>query len=120
MGTHGKIQGTIDNQTSIGTIYKNSDFGVFGTTNNISSLNLNYSNEVEVALRNEIYLGTATILCNLDNTTVKEYEIEITKLYYDNYSDNKSMIIKVTDESLISLTGGIIQGMSRLSYYSKW
>ena len=42
----------------------------------------------------------------------KEYDIEITKIYRNNNSDNKSMLIKVTDENLLNLTGGIIQGMS--------
>ena len=34
------------------------------------------------------------------------------QIYRNNNSDNKSMLIKVTDENLINLTGGIIQGMS--------
>ena len=63
-------------------------------------------------MREEIELGKATILCSLDNQTVKEYEIEITKIYRDNNYNNKSMEIKVTDEELIEKTGGIIQGMS--------
>ena len=63
-------------------------------------------------MREEIELGKAMILCSLDNQTVKEYEIEITKIYRDNNYNNKSMEIKVTDEELIEKTGGIIQGMS--------
>lgn len=108
----GKIQGSIDNQLTIGSIYSNTEFGVFGQTNNVSSLNLDYSNEMEVSLRSEVSLGYATILCDLDNTGSKEYEIEITKIYIDNYSDNKSIMIKITDEELLEKTGGIIQGMS--------
>lgn len=30
----------------------------------------------------------------------------------DNSIDNKSMVIKITDEKLLSKTGGIVQGMS--------
>ena len=51
------------------------------------------------------------ILC-IENGIRKEYDIEITKIYRNNNSDNKSMLIKVTDEKLLELTGGIIQGMS--------
>ena len=37
MGTPGKIQGTIDNQKNIGTISKNTKFGIYGKVDNISS-----------------------------------------------------------------------------------
>ena len=67
---------------------------------------------MEVATRDEIQLGKATILCSLDNKTVQEYEIEIKKIFKENNYDNKSMEIKVTDEKLLEKTGGIIQGMS--------
>ena len=67
---------------------------------------------MEVALREEIKLGKATILCSLDNEKVEEYEIEIEKIYRDNNYNNKSMQVKVTDKRLLEKTGGIIQGMS--------
>ena len=111
-GEPGKIQGSIENGQEIGEIYKNSIFGVYGRVDNLSALNLNYSNELEVALREEIKTGEASIICSLDNQTAKEYKIEIEKIYLDNNYDNKSMKIKVTDEELIQKTGGIIQGMS--------
>lgn len=111
-GNPGKIQGTVDNQKNIGTIYKNTKFGIYGKVDNLSSLNLDTSKEMEVALREEIKTGKATILCSLDNNQAQEYEIEIEKVYVDNNYDNKSMRIKVTDERLLEKTGGIIQGMS--------
>jgi stage IV sporulation protein B len=67
---------------------------------------------MDVALREEIKEGKATILCSLDGNSPKEYEIEIEKVYTENNYDNKSMKIKVTDEELLEKTGGIIQGMS--------
>lgn len=112
VGEPGKIQGTVENQQNIGTISKNSRFGIYGKVNNLASLNIDKSKEVEVALRDEIKTGKATILCSLDNQTPKEYEIEIEKIYKENNYDNKSMQIKVTDQRLIDKTGGIIQGMS--------
>lgn len=112
VGEPGKIQGTVENQQNIGTISKNSRFGIYGKVNNLASLNIDKSKEVEVALRDEIKTGKATILCSLDNQQPKEYEIEIEKIYKENNYDNKSMQIKVTDQRLIDKTGGIIQGMS--------
>ena len=37
-----------------------------------------------------------------------------------NYKDNKSMLIKITDERLLEKTGGIIQRNEWLSNNSKW
>ena len=111
-GNPGKIQGTVDEQETIGEISKNTEFGIYGTLANISNLNIDASKEMEVALRDEIQLGKATILCSLDNNKVEEYEIEIEKIYKENNYNNKSMEIKITDERLIEKTGGIIQGMS--------
>lgn len=111
-GTPGKIQGTVENQQNIGKIYKNSKFGIYGSVDNLASLKIDTSKEMEVALREEIQLGKATILCCLDNQKVEEYEIEIQKIYKENNYNNKSMQIKVTDERLLEKTGGIIQGMS--------
>ncbi|MCI8412313.1 MAG: hypothetical protein HFJ40_07840 [Clostridia bacterium] len=111
-GNPGKIQGTIENQKNIGKIYKNSRFGIYGTVDNIATLNLDTSKEMEVALREEIQTGKASIVCSLDNQKPQEYEIEIEKIYKENNYDNKSMQIKVTDKRLLEKTGGIIQGMS--------
>lgn len=112
IGTPGKIQGTIENQKNIGTISKNTKFGIYGKVDNLSSINIDKSKEMDVALRDEIKQGKATILCSLDNQIPQEYEIEIEKIFKDNNYDNKSMQIKVTDERLLNKTGGIIQGMS--------
>ena len=111
-GSPGKIQGSIDNGTEIGEIYKNSKFGVYGKVDNLSALNIDSSKELEVAMRNEIKEGDATILCSFDNKTSKEYKIQIEKIYLDNNFDNKSMKIRIKDDELIEKTGGIVQGMS--------
>ena len=111
-GIPGRIQGTVENQENIGKIYKNTKFGIYGIVDNLSSLNIDSSKEMELALRDEIKTGKATILCSLDNRNVQEYEIEIEKIFKENNYDNKSMKIKITDPRLIEKTGGIIQGMS--------
>lgn len=112
-GTPGKIQGTLNNQKSIGTIYKNTKLGIYGKITTESNLLVNYSNEIEVATRDEIKLGKASILCSVeDSEQIEEYQIEIVKKFVNNNYDNKSMLIKVTDEKLIEKTGGIVQGMS--------
>lgn len=111
-GSPGKIQGSIENSTVVGEVYKNTEFGVYGKVTNISSLGLDISKAMEVANRDEIKIGPAKIICTLENNKTKEYNIEIEKIYKNNNENNKSMLVKVTDKELIEKTGGIIQGMS--------
>ena len=119
-GNPGRIQGTVDNQKNIGTIYKNTKFGIYGKVENLSSLNIDKSKEMELALRDEIRTGKATIMCSLENGKIEEYEIEIEKIYKENNYDNKSMLIKVTDKRLLEKTGGIIQRYEWFTNNSKW
>lgn len=111
-GKPGEIKGSIAEGQSIGEIYKNTSFGIYGKLNNTTLLNISKENEIEVAGREEIKEGKAKIVCSLENGIKKEYDIMIEKIYYNNNSNNKSMVIRVTDEELLKLTGGIIQGMS--------
>ena len=108
----GEIRGTIINQKKIGNVDKNTQFGIYGTLDNLTSLNINTEKSVPVALRNEIEVGDAQVLCSLDGKTTKEYSIKIEKIYTQNSYDNKSMLIRVTDDELIKTTGGIIRGLS--------
>ena len=56
----------------------------------------------------------------MDNGIKKEYSIKIEKIYKNNNSNNKSMKIKVTDEELINLTGGIVQRNEWSTNRAKW
>lgn len=109
----GEIKGTILNQQKIGTVNKNTQFGIYGSLENLTSLNIDTSNTIQVASRDEISLGEAKILCSLDSSNKSdEYSIDIEKIYYDNDYNNKSMLIRITDKKLIEKTGGIIRGLS--------
>lgn len=110
-GTPGEVRGTIDTGNKIGDISKNTNLGVYGKVTNKNYLPVEQQ-EMEVATRSQIKEGKAQIICQLDNSEPKSYEIEIEKIYSMNNQDNKSMLIKVTDKELINKTGGIIQGMS--------
>ena len=107
----GEIKGSITKGVAIGDIYKNTKMGVYGNVKNRQYIDTTY-NEMEVTERSEIKTGKATILCQLDSGAPQEYQIEIERIYLNNNTDNKSMLIKITDEELLNKTGGIIQGMS--------
>lgn len=112
VGSPGEIRGTIINQKTIGEVQKNTQFGIYGKLNNLASLNIDANSALPVALRDEIKMGDATILCSLNGKNAKEYGIKIEKINKSNHYDNKSMLIRVTDEELIQHTGGIIRGLS--------
>ena len=68
-GYPGEIRGTIDEGKTIGTIYKNTNFGVYGMVKNKNYLEADLTQEMEVAPRNEIKEGKAQIICQLENST---------------------------------------------------
>lgn len=108
----GEIRGTIINQKTIGEVQKNTKFGIYGILDNLASLNIDTTKAMPVALRSEIKVGDAKLLCSLDGKNNQEYHIKIEKIYENNSYDNKSMLIRVTDKELIEKTGGIIRGLS--------
>ncbi len=55
--------------------------------------------------------GKASIYSTVTGELPKEYSIEIVKVDKGN-KENKNYVIKITDETLIGETGGIVQGMS--------
>ena len=108
----GEIRGIIDSADVIGNIRKNTNYGVFGATYDMSNYINQNNKEYEVALRSEIKEGEAEVICELENNKKTSYKIKIEKIYTSNNYDNKSMLIKIVDDRLINKTGGIIQGMS--------
>ena len=50
-------------------------------------------------------------MCQLSDE-IEEYEIEIEKIEFNTANYSKGMVIHVTDPRLLSMTNGIVQGMS--------
>ena len=108
----GEIKGFLNANNEIGNIEVNSSNGIYGSYNN-ELTDIATKEKISIASRNEIQLGSAQILCTVDESQVaKKYDIEILKISSSNTSGTKGMVIRVTDEELISKTGGIVQGMS--------
>ncbi len=111
-GSPGEIKGLfMQGKNEQGVVEKNNDYGVFGSLKEESSL-LNSLQEMAVGGRLSVKPGKAQIRCCVDGNNVENFDIEIIKTNYQNYSGDKSMVIRVVDEDLISRTGGIVQGMS--------
>lgn len=111
-GIPGSMEGIIvyNGYNKLGTIDKNTDEGIYGKVDKIDDL---FSEQipVEVASKDEVKIGDATIRCYIDNQ-VKEYNIKVTDIDYTGREANKGLVIQVTDPELLAKTGGIIQGMS--------
>ena len=118
-GKPGEIKGSIESSSKIGDVYKNTSFGIFGKLTNKSRLNIS-SEEMEVLNRSEIKKGNAQIICELEDGKKEYYDIDIEKIYTNNQKDNKSMLIKITDEKLLEKTGGIIQRNVRITHNTRW
>jgi stage IV sporulation protein B len=111
-GYPGEIKGLfMQGKNEQGVIEKNNDYGVFGSLNEDSTI-LSSLKEMEVGSRLSVKPGKAQICCCINGTNIETFDIEIIKTNYQNYSNDKSMVIRVTDEDLIKRTGGIVQGMS--------
>lgn len=110
-GEPGELQGYINMVATnqIGKIERNTEEGVFGTLKKERKSEYEHS-YLAIEMKQNIKKGRAYIYANLEGTAQK-YEIEIEEINY-NSKDNKSFVIKVTDKKLLSLTGGIVQGMS--------
>ena len=108
-GNPGELKGSISGG-EIGKILINDSFGIYGELNNCSLVD--GKEPIEVSTRFQVKEGPALILCDVDGGGAKEYAVEISKVSKSARSDNKGMVITVTDEELLEKTGGIVQGMS--------
>lgn len=94
----------------LGSIDANTDVGIFGHADD--RLQKSISGEpLEIGYRQDVKKGQAWIRSSVSGE-VKDYEIEIQRVDYNPIHQNKGLVIRVVDEELLKLTGGIVQGMS--------
>jgi stage IV sporulation protein B len=111
-GEPGELKGILDAQDSpLGSIEKNTDFGIYGHMYK-SYHNALYSSPIPIAVRSQVMLGDAIILTTLSDDGINAYKCEIQRIMQQEAPAAKGFVIKITDEALLSTTGGIVQGMS--------
>ena len=111
-GEPGEILGVI-NQSSknkLGSINSNTTQGIYGKLGENKN-KIKQGEVMDIGLKQNIKLGKAYIRCMVENE-IKDYEIEIEKINLNPSAENKGMVIRITDERLLKVTNGIIQGMS--------
>lgn len=113
-GTPGEITGMIHyvSDNIMGSIDKNDNSGIYGHLDTPELLREQEKYEMPLPLgyKGEVHLGEAQIISDVDGQR-RYYDIEITSINPAS-TDHRGLNIKVTDENLLDITGGIIQGMS--------
>lgn len=110
-GTPGELVGsvTLGKNNCIGTIKSNTSLGITG---DIQNQEYAYREEeaLPIGLKQDVRKGKAWIQCQL-GTKLEKFQISIEEIHI-NSRDNKGLVVEITDERLLNLTGGIVQGMS--------
>ena len=107
IGKPGQLMGAVTDSTPLGTVEKNTVQGVFGVLEKTAS-----AEPLPVAAPEAVRTGPATIRSTVDENGVREYSVEILKIYPNPPDRCRNMLLKVTDPTLLAATGGIVQGMS--------
>ena len=109
-GSPGELRGAITYADSrkLGEIQENREDGIYGQLEQEQEMGLKLC---EVGLKQEVTEGPVTILCDVEGQ-VEEYQAEITAIDWNRQDTNKGLTIRITDPRLLSVTGGIVQGMS--------
>ncbi|MBR5524115.1 MAG: SpoIVB peptidase [Clostridia bacterium] len=106
-GKPGELRGCFEYGT-LGQLQKNGDDGLYGT---LAVYPLE-GQSLPVARRQQVQTGGAQILTTLDGMTPKAYDVVIEQVRYSGLYADRHMVIRVTDPDLLTLAGGIVQGMS--------
>ncbi len=101
----GELCGRFQNEQYT-NIITNSNCGIYGISNNVYT---KYKT-LPIAHNAEVIKGDAQILATIDGTNPKLYNCQINEIKQG--TQTKNLIIEITDNELISKTGGIVQGMS--------
>lgn len=111
-GSPGELTGYIEynHENILGEITNNTSEGIFGTCSEEVAEHTDFD-AMPIALKQEVKTGAAQIICSVSGEP-EYYDIEIEELHLEDENVNRGLVLKVTDEELLTLTGGIIQGMS--------
>ena len=107
-GKAGELRGVFLCDKVVGTASKLCESGIYGEVSRDLDVN---SMENIIASSSLAKPGKAFIYSTVNGTCPQKYSIEIVKVDKNN-KENKNYVIKITDDELISETGGIVQGMS--------
>ena len=106
-GEPGQLKGAVDTDDQVGSLYRNTQQGVFGVADEPWR-----GEALPVGQPDEVHLGQAMIRSTVSGDDIQEYSVEILKIYPNSGADGRNLLLQVTDPALLATTGGIVQGMS--------
>ena len=109
-GDPGELKGDFDLTRDSGTLYANTECGIFGKLSAEDAAKITGA-ALPIAKKDEVKTGKATILATVSGNETREYDIEIEKIYSPSGS-TRNLLLRVTDKELLAQTGGVVQGMS--------
>ncbi len=107
-GDPGAKVATFEENHPLGTILENTTIGIYGQYESLPS----GAKAIPMALHDEVNLGKAEMYTVIKGSQVMKYDIEITNLVRQTYTEPKGITFKITDSDLIKATGGVVAGMS--------
>ena len=106
-GSPGELRGSFDLNKPSASLYANTANGIFGTVEKGFPAG---NAALPIGRPEDATVGKAVLYSQVQGDTVCEYGIEISRVA--NGNDGRNMLFRVTDQRLLSATGGIVQGMS--------
>ena len=110
-GSPGELKGVLNKESVLGEIAENNECGIYGSLESSAAESL-YTEAIPIAEAEDVRTGDAVILCSDGDGNIGEYAIEIESVDPNHSSDDKGMVIRITDDRLKDSSGGIVQGMS--------
>ncbi len=111
VGSPGELAGDFVSQNRrLGTITHNGESGIGGIYTAAEAGSPLFPNGLPAAESSEIVVGKAQLICTVDQRGPRLFDMEITEV--DISKSSRNLKIRITDEELLGLTGGIVQGMS--------
>lgn len=106
-GHPGQLKGNCGTLEASGILFRNTPQGVFGKTEN------GWKGEpIPICSPAQVHTGQASIRSTVNGCQTNDYSVEILKVYSPDRADGRNLLLRVTDQTLLESTGGIVQGMS--------
>lgn len=105
-GVPGEKNAKYNSSDILGNVNENTIHGVFGKYTS----DINNENIYKVANKNEIKKGNAKMLTVVNGNKPELFDINILKI--NDKESIKNILFEITDERLLNMAGGIVQGMS--------
>ena len=112
-GAAGELIGQVEMQEKLAAIEKNTETGIYGK----AAAGVFAGESYPVATKAEVKKGAAVLLSDLEGKGVQAYAMEIESLEKNGGRQHKDMNIRIMDERLLALTGGIVQDWGKTWHY---